>query len=149
MSKKSNKLSKFKSAKQFSNVKNIRKVGSDSMTKKYYILSFFVTLLIILIFAGLDYLIHSLSNEYSVPSYYFRNKIIFGTLIGYLSYLLFQKRSVFVKSLLVSLLVSVLLQVRYFIEGYPLDFVLLFLFVHFIILLPVSFVVFKISTKVL
>lgn len=144
-SKKSKKINKLKSDKS----KNIRKVSSDSMSKRDYFISFFVTLMIILIFAGVDYLIHSLSNEYDVPSYYYRNKIIFGTLIGYLSYLLFQKKSVVVKSLSVSLFVSVLLQVRYFIEGYPLDFVLLFLLIHFIILLPVSFVIFKISSKLL
>jgi len=117
------------------------------MNAKDYLILFFVILAIVLIFAGFDYLTHGLSPEYNVPSRYFRNKVIFGTLIGYVAYLLFRKKQLFTKSLLVSLCVSVLLQVRYFIEGYPKEFVFLFLGIHFIILLPVSFAIFRFSEK--
>ena len=113
------------------------------MNKKDYLILFLVILVIILIFGLFDYFIHSLSSEYDVPSRYFTNKIIYGTLIGYGACLLFRKKPLFVKSLLVSLIVSILLQVRYYIEGYPKDFVFLFLGIHFAILLPVSFIVFK------
>lgn len=114
---------------------------------KEVLFSFFVIFGIIIIFAGLDYLAHTVSQEYSVPLYYFRNKIIFGTLIGFIAYLIFRKKPLFTKSLLVSLSVSVLLQIRYYIEGYPIDFVLLFLGIHFIILLPVSYIIFKIFKR--
>lgn len=115
-------------------------------TKDYFVL-FSVILAIILIFAGFDYLIHGLSSAYNVPSRYFRNKIIFGTLIGYATYFLIRKKQVFTKSVLFSLSVSVLLQVRYYIEGYPKDFVFLFLGIHFILLLLISFALFKFSEK--
>ena len=117
------------------------------MIKKDYFILFFVILAVVLIFAGLDYLIHGLSSEYAVPSRYFTNKIIFGTVIGYAAGLLFRNKKLFTRSLLVSLSISVLLQVRYFIEGYPKDFVFLFLGIHFILLLPISFVIFKLSEK--
>ena len=117
------------------------------MNAKDYLILFFIILAIVLIFAGFDYLTHGLSPEYNVPSRYFTNKVIFGTLIGYIAYLLFRKKQLFTKSLLVSLCVSVLLQVRYFIEGYPKEFVFLFLGIHFIILLPVSFAIFRFSEK--
>jgi len=102
---------------------------------------------IILIFAFIDYLIHSLSAEYAVPSYYFRNKIIFGTIIGFFALLVYQKLPLMKKSLLFSATISILLQIRYFYEGYPLNFVLEFLFIHFIILLPLSLIVFYLGKK--
>lgn len=117
------------------------------MKPKEYLILFFAILAIIIIFAGLDYLTHKVSPEYDVPSYYFKNKIIFGTVIGYIACLLFRKKQLLTKSLLVSLFVSVLLQIRYYLEGYPKDFVFLFLGIHFIILLPVSFALFKFSEK--
>lgn len=100
---------------------------------------------VILIFALIDFLIHKLSNEYDVPSYYFRNKIIFGALIGFFSYLFIRKQKLWVKSLVFSAIVSVLLQTRYYLEGYPVDFVFLFLGIHFAILLVVSWSVFKLA----
>ena len=112
-----------------------------------YLKSFLIVFMIIIIFSGFDFWIHSLSTEYDVPSYYFRNKIIFGTLIGYITYILLHERKLFTKSLLVSICVSVLLQVRYYIEGYPLDFVLVFLALHFIILWPVSYIILKYSEE--
>ncbi len=113
------------------------------MKKKDYVFWFFAVLFIILIFAGIDYLIHGLSDEYGVPSRYFGNKIIYGTLIGYGAYLLLKGKELFKKSLLFSLCVSILLQAKYYIEGYPKDFVFLFLGIHFIILLVVSYPVFR------
>ena len=118
------------------------------MDKKDYLTSFLVVLIIILIFAAIDYFFHSLSNEYDVPSYYFRNKILFGILIGYITYLIFGKKTIFIRALLFSSVVSVLLQIRYYFEGYPLDFVFIFLGIHFVILLGVSYVVFRIYEKI-
>lgn len=97
---------------------------------------FLATLIIITLFALGDYLLHSLSAEYSVPSYYFVNKFIFGTLIIFMSYLLVCRKNIWVKSLFISVSTSTLLQIRYFLEGYPLKFVLLFLFFHFLMLIP-------------
>ena len=112
---------------------------------KKYALIFLVTLIIILIFTFIDYIVHSLKEEYSVPSDYFRNKIIFGTLIGFIAMLF--RNNVYAKSLVFSVAVSALLQIRYYLEGYPYEFVFEFLIFHFLMLLPVSFIVLKVFEK--
>ena len=108
---------------------------------------FIIVLAVILVFGAFDYYAHSLSDEYSVPSRYFRNKIIFGTLYGFVTYLVVRKQSLFKRTIIFSLAVSILLQIRYFLEGYPLDFVELFLGIHFGILLIVSYIAFKTTDK--
>lgn len=104
---------------------------------------------IILIFSFFDYLIHLLKETFAVPGYYFRNKIIFGTIWGFIVYLLIRtlKISMFVKSLIFSAAISIVLQFRYYLEGYPKDFVFLFLEIHFVILFIVSLVSFKLIEK--
>jgi len=114
---------------------------------KEYITFLFISFIIILILTIIDYFIHSLSPDYAVPSYYFRNKVIFGTIIGFIVLIFAQKLSTSKKSVIFSAVVSLLLQVRYFLEGYPIKFVLEFLFIHFLILLPVSWIVFKLISK--
>ncbi len=110
---------------------------------KKYVILLFVSLAIISIFAIIDYFMHSLSPDYAVPPYYFRNKVIFGTMIGLIVLIFAQKLSITKKSAMFSAVVSSLLQARYFLEGYPKKFVLEFLFIHFVILLPVSWVMLK------
>ncbi len=116
---------------------------------KNFLIILLIVLLIILIFTFIDFVVHSLSKEYSVPDYYFRNKIIAGTGIGFIIYLFIKKKKLFIKSLIFSVGISILLQIRYFLEGYPLDFVIEFLFFHFLMLLPASLIVFKIFDKFL
>lgn len=110
--------------------------------KKLFLI-FIIIFVIILIFAFIDFLLHSLSEEYAVPPRYFPNKIMYGTIYGFFIFLFVRKQSPFIKSFLFSLIVDVSLQTRYFLEGYPLDFVFLFLILHFIILFPVSLAFFK------
>lgn len=110
---------------------------------KNLILIFLIIFAVILIFAFVDFLLHSLSEEYAVPPRYFPNKIIYGTLYGFFIFLLVRKQSLLTQSLIFSLIVDASLQSRYYFEGYPLDFVILFLVLHFIILLPTSWVFFK------
>ncbi len=98
---------------------------------------------IIVLFSAADFFIHKLSKEYAVPQRYFTNKMIFGTIIGFAALWIAKKQKLLIKSLVFSSAVSILLQVRYFIEGYPLDFVLLFLAIHFMILMALSLTVFK------
>jgi len=112
------------------------------MKIKDYVILFFVTLIIILIFTALDYFTHGLSPEYSVPGYYFSNKIIFGTLIGFLALIFLNKINWGKRALLTSLIVSVLLQTRYYLEGYPKKFVFEFMLFHFLMLVVSSFIVF-------
>lgn len=110
---------------------------------KNLFLIFLIIFAIIILFAFVDYLFHSLSEEYTVPPRYFPNKIMYGTIYGFIIFLLVRKQSHFIKSFLFSLIVDVSLQTRYFLEGYPLDFVFLFLILHFMILFPISWIFFK------
>ena len=114
---------------------------------KNILIIFAAILTLITIFSIIDYFAHSLSDEYSVPGRYFANKMIFGTLIAFFSYLVVRNKSLVVKSLSVSALTSLLLQARYFIEGYSVEFVILFLLIHFLILLPSSIFIFWLLEK--
>lgn len=108
--------------------------------------------IVILLFTIIDHFIHGLEGSWSVPDYYFRNKIPFGLLWGVVGLLLAMRiNKVWLKSLVVAGIISVTLQTRYFLEGYPLDFVLLFLLFHFIILyflLLIMFFVYNKYTKI-
>ncbi len=115
-----------------------REAKKEKLDFKKVSLILLVVLAIILIFTFIDYLIHSLSEEYAVPDYYYRNKIIFGTGIGFIAYLFIGKKKPLTKALMFSGVIAVLLQIRYFLEGFPLKFVVEFLFFHFIALLLVS-----------
>ncbi len=107
-----------------------------------------VLLIVILLFTVIDHAIHGLENSWSVPDYYFRNKIPFGFLWGVVGLLLAIKfQNIWLKSLSVAGIISIALQVRYFIEGYPINFVLLFLLFHFIILYLLSVGMFLILNK--
>ncbi|MBS3075795.1 hypothetical protein J4429_05040 [Candidatus Pacearchaeota archaeon] len=123
----------------------MKKLGKKDIKKIVY--SFLIILLIILLFTLGDYFMHLLKDEYSVPSYYFKNKLIFGTIIGSFVFIFIRKMNLLKKSLIFSLLISIFLQIRYFLEGYSKDFVFLFLFIHFLILFITSLIIFKISDK--
>ena len=114
---------------------------------KFYWERFFqilpVILGIVLVFTFFDFFFHHLSKEYFVPGGYYRNKIIFGTLIGFASYYFIKKLKPFNRALAFSAIISVLLQAKYYLEGYPKDFVFIFLGIHFAILVPVSWIAFK------
>ncbi|MEK6935608.1 MAG: hypothetical protein AABW67_02385 [Nanoarchaeota archaeon] len=121
----------------------MKKRGIGKFKLRNYFSDLLIIFLIILIFTLIDAFIHSLSAEYAIPDYYFRNKIIFGTIIGFITYLFIKNKSLFTKSLIFSVVISVLLQIRYALEGYNLKFVIEFLFFHFLILLFTSIIIFK------
>ena len=110
--------------------------------KKLFLI-FILIFIIILIFAFVDFLLHSVSAEYAVPPRYFPNKIIYGTIYGFFIFLLIRKKNPFLRTIVFSLTLDVILQMRYFLEGYPFDFVFLFLILHFLILVPVSWIFFR------
>lgn len=114
---------------------------------KKIIIRLVIVLFIILTFTFIDYLTHQFSEEYAVPSRYFTNKIIYGTLIGFISLFFLQKFNYFAKGVLFSAIIAILLQIRYFIEGYSLKFVLEFLLFHFLMLAPISVLAFWLFRK--
>ena len=112
---------------------------------------YFYTLLaaiaIISLFTLIDYYVHTLSEEYSVPGYYFKNKMIFGTIYCFIGLLIFRNWKLIWKSLFLSGFISVVLQTRYYFEGYPSEFVLEFLLFHFLMLIPSCLIVLWIYGK--
>ena len=114
---------------------------------KEILLTLGIAIAIVLTFSFFDYLVHSLNIEYSVPPRYFPHKILYGTIIGFVTLLIFRKQKPLTKSLIFSAAISILLQIRYYLEGYPKDFVFLFLGIHFVILLAISFGLFKFLEK--
>lgn len=105
------------------------------MKAKHVLLAAIIALAGVLLFSLIDIGVHSLSDEYAVPPRYFPNKILYGSLIALGALLVLRKQKLWTKVLVTSALVSVLLQLRYLFEGYPLDFVLLFLVIHFVALI--------------
>jgi hypothetical protein len=111
-------------------------------SEKYFI-TFFFFVALVLVFDFIDFLIHGLSPAYLVPERYFRNKEIYGTLFTFVTYLFVQNKNIWTRVLSISLVTSVLLQARYYLEGYALEFVLEFMAIHFAILLVVSYLGFR------
>lgn len=114
---------------------------------KYYSRLFILILAIVLVFTFIDFIFHSLRESLAVPGYYYRNKIIFGTLIGLGTYFFVRKMKLLPRTLIFSVVIAILLQVRYFLEGYPKWFVFLFLGLHFLMILPTAYFAFKYSDK--
>lgn len=107
-----------------------------------------ILMVVIILFTIIDYFIHGLENYWSVPDYYFKNKIPFGFLWGLVGLFIASKyKNIWLKSLIFSGTIAVTLQIRYFIEGYALDFVLIFLLFHFLTLYFLSLGMFKIFEK--
>ncbi len=102
-----------------------------------------ILLIVIFLFTIVDYFIHGLESIWGVPDYYFRNKIPAGFFWGVVGLFLAKKfENIWLKSLAVAGVIALALQIRYFIEGYALSFVLLFLLIHFAILYLLSVLMF-------
>ena len=112
--------------------------------KKGFVALIFI-LEVILVFTFFDYMIHTTSPDYAVPASYFVNKIIYGTIIGFITYLFVRKKPITQKSAIIALVVSALLQIGYAVTGYPLSFVALFFVIHFAILFIVTYIGCKIA----
>ena len=69
--------------------------------------------IIVLAFTAIDYLFHTLP-AFTVPSYYFPNKILFGTAYLFLAlYLMPKKFGVIMKTIIATAVTVLLLQIRY------------------------------------
>jgi len=101
----------------------------------------------VVIFTAIDHFVHGLSPEYSVPDYYFKNKIIFAIIIGSMVYFFVRKRVFWQKSLAVSFITAVLLQTKYYLQGYPKEFVFEFMGFHFLMFLASSMLMFWLFRK--
>ncbi len=107
------------------------------------LLGFVAVLVTILLFTLGDYYFHQLEDGYSVPARYFSNKIIYGTIFGLIAFYLLRKINKGDRVILFSSIVTLALEIRYIFEGYPINFLLVFLLVHFAILVLVSRIIFQ------
>lgn len=108
-----------------------------------------VIILVVLVFTGADFLLHGIKVlEFGVDrddlsdGNYFRNKIIFGIIIGIVTLLIimfFVPMLIPMKYLIISISIAVLLQLRY-ITGFPIDFVVAYGIIHFVIVYGLFFI---------
>ena len=84
----------------------------------------------------------------AVPSIYFKNKIIYGTLWAWLSSLAFRKGSISRQALLISAVTVGLLQIRYALYGYPLLFHAIILTEHFAFMYAASYGALRILERI-
>lgn len=102
---------------------------------------------VVLIFTFIDFLFHSISPEYAVPSWYFRNKIIAETIYVGIAYFLLRKLNPALSSFLTAVVTAALLQARYYFLGFNLEFVILFWGIHALILWPLLWLLFEYKDK--
>lgn len=101
------------------------------------------TLMILLIFTAIDYMVHSSNPAYTVPETYFINKLIYGFVLIYLAIHYTPTNYSILKRSIVVALAGSLLMFNYINLGYPQSFIQTFLIVHASILLTVSYIIFK------
>ena len=100
---------------------------------------------IMLVFAVLDYFAHALINLSQVPTYYFGDEAIYGTILGFFVYLIIRKNRILPTSIVFSAVMALAIQAAYIILGYSLNFVIAFFVIDFALLLLVSYFGFKIK----
>lgn len=109
-------------------------------------------LIILIIALGtiIDFFTHQITPKFWVPWEYFPNKIIFGSFWGFVAFKIFRRLTQNPRylALWMSLAVAVILQTKYFLQGYALDFVILFMFLHFGMFLLPALWIFKKYKKV-
>ena len=109
-----------------------------------------LVLAVIVIGTVIDYFVHSTNPDFSVPAEYFINKIIFGTVWGSIFVFILRRYIKNPRALAagVSLGVAIVLQTKYFLQGYNLYFVFLFMILHFLMFLVPAWLLFKKWDKV-
>lgn len=110
-------------------------------------LRFFFILVAILVFTFFDWIFHSSSVYLTVPFWYYKNKIIYGTLWAFLSSIIFRNLKIKKQAFVISIITIFLLQIRYIAYGYPLLFHLIVVIEHFFFLYMTTFFSLKLGEK--
>ena len=102
-------------------------------------------LIVVLVATTIDYIVHSLNESFYVSFDYFTNKVIFATVWGIVGLFIFRN---YIKNptklaIATSAFIAVVLQTKYFLQGYALFFVFLFMFLHFLMFLVPSIPIFR------
>ncbi len=108
-------------------------------TKRHIRRSFFL-FGAVLVFTLLDWLVHQASPILEVPSWYFRNKIIFATLYACIIGFFVEKSSLKVQAAMITLITVTLLEIRYISYGYPFEFHAIIFPTHLILLYGATYV---------
>ena len=124
-----------------------QKKQTQTLTLKLVALQLVLLFAAVLVFTFFDWLVHSTSSALAVPPWYFRNKIIFSTIMTFVLSLIFRKGSTAKRSLLIALPTVLLLEIRYAFYGYPLLFHAIVLPEHFIFLYISTFFALRILDK--
>ncbi|MEN9626288.1 MAG: hypothetical protein RL557_616 [archaeon] len=127
-----------------SKIKSGQKEKESKKIKHKFLKQIGFVLLITSIATFIDFLVHSSSASFYVPFEYYQNKVIFATIWGMVILFVVRKmKNMHLKSFIFSLFIAAVLQVKYFFQGYDLFFVILFLFLHFLMFLVPSWIIFN------
>lgn len=102
-------------------------------------------LLIAVVATIIDYFVHSTNPSFEVPAEYYRNKVIFATIWGLIAVWILRNwvRNPTKLAVAMSAVIAVVLQVKYFLQGFDLFFVFLFMFLHFVMFLIPAIPIFR------
>ena len=95
------------------NKSKIDKKEGKSLGARKLSVAFIFILELILVFTFFDYIAHSQRADYAIPSNYFGNFILFGTVIGFFLYLYIRNLKTAKKSLVFSLTMVIILKIHY------------------------------------
>ncbi len=100
------------------------------------------------LFTIIDHYVHGLEDYWSVPAHYFVNKVpaifllvIIGSLIS------IKIKNIWLRSLIVGAVAAILIQTKYYLQGYPHSFVYLFAMLHFLMIYPLLVIMFHFYNK--
>jgi len=118
----------------------------SSFTSSSVLYGLLAVSIIMVVFVGLDYVAHSFSEEYAVPSWYFTHKIIYGSLMMVAALVMTRHVAPFWRSV-INASIGAFLQIRYAIMGFSTDFVVLFAFVHAAAIVVPTWIVLMVAKK--
>ncbi len=103
-----------------------------------------LVLVIAIIATIIDWIVHSSSPRFYVEFGYYVNKIIFSVIWGVIILFIFRKlKNITAKTFIFAGFIALVLQVKYFLQGYDRFFVFLFMFLHFLMFLIPAWIIFK------
>ena len=125
--------------------KNIKKNPKKESKRSQKLLKQVLLVLIIAIIATIiDWVVHSSNPSFYVEFNYYVNKIIFSVIWGIIILFVFRKiKNVTLKAFIFAGFIALVLQVKYFLQGYDRFFVFLFMFLHFLMFLAPAWIIFK------
>lgn len=125
--------------------KNIKKnLKKEDKKSQKFLKQILLVLIIAIIATIIDWVVHSLSPRFYVDFGYYVNKVIFSVIWGIIILFVFRKlKNTTGKAFIFSGFIALVLQVKYFLQGYDRFFVFLFMFLHFLMFLAPAWIIFK------